>query len=338
MPLSTPTTPLVAIATPVYNGAQFLAETMECVQAQTYPNIVHYVMDNASTDATPDIINRYKGRRVPVISARNEITLSLTDNWNAAVRLIQGRPAYFRLLAADNLMAPDGIEKMVAIGEQNPEVGVLGCQEWSGDLLLGWELPHDRDVFDGRSIARSCLLNAIHGFPHSHCLYRVPRDGLPESFFDLEFYGTPLLLIDVDVGLRALAHGAYGYVHEPLVTTRLHSGSVTSTEYEPNHLRLWAELQLIDRWGPAVFDSRMDYLKCRRRHLRFYYRHLLLFRIRKRVALYEKHLEWLRRASAEPTIGSYLRAVLEWPAVRAARRFKKMALQQSLLTRQVEVA
>lgn len=336
--LNTLTPPLVAIVTPVYNGAQYLAETMECVQAQTYPNIVHYVLDNASTDATPDIITRYEGRRVPVISARNETTLPLTDNWNAAVRLIQGRPQYFRLLPADNLIAPDGMEKMVAVGEQHPEVGLIGCQEWSGDILLGSELPRDRDVFDGCSIARSCLFNAIHGFPHSHCLYRVPKGGLPESFFDQEYYGTPLLLIDVDVAFRALAQGAYGYVHEPLVTTRLHSGSVTSTEFEPNHLRLWAELQLIDRWGPAVFGSHMDFMRCRRRHLRYYHRRLLMLRLQKRLPLYEKHLEWLRRASAEPTVGNYLRAVLEWPLVRAARRLKKMALQQSLLTRRFEVA
>ena len=39
--------PLVAIATPVYNGAEYLADTMACVQAQTYPNLVHCVLDNA---------------------------------------------------------------------------------------------------------------------------------------------------------------------------------------------------------------------------------------------------------------------------------------------------
>ena len=61
-------TPLVAILTPVYNWASFLAETMACVQAQTYPNLVHIVLDNASTDATPEIINRYSGGRVPILT------------------------------------------------------------------------------------------------------------------------------------------------------------------------------------------------------------------------------------------------------------------------------
>src|ERR1700731_169502 len=49
--------PLVAITTPVYNGERYLGETMACVQAQTYPNLVHLVVDNASTDRSAEIID-----------------------------------------------------------------------------------------------------------------------------------------------------------------------------------------------------------------------------------------------------------------------------------------
>ncbi len=48
--------PPVAVVTPVLNGEEFLAETMDSVQAQTYPNLVHIVLDNASTDATAQIV------------------------------------------------------------------------------------------------------------------------------------------------------------------------------------------------------------------------------------------------------------------------------------------
>ena len=43
--------PTVAVVTPVYNGAKFLREAMLSVQAQTYPNLVHFVLDNASPRA-----------------------------------------------------------------------------------------------------------------------------------------------------------------------------------------------------------------------------------------------------------------------------------------------
>lgn len=324
--------PLVAIVTPVYNGANFLAETMECVQAQTYPNIVHLVLDNASTDETPDIIGRFTDRRVPVVVTRNDATLPILDNWNAAVRLVPRTAAYFRVLPHDDLIAPDGIEKMVAVGELNPDVGIMGCQEWANGVVLGRELPRDRTVFDGRGIVRGSLLNAIHGFPHLHCLYRIRPGGLPERFYETEFHGNRLLAVDMDAAMRTLAAGRYGYVHEPLVTTRLHDGSVTSREVAPNHLKMWSELQLIDRWGPVVFDRYDDYLRCRTRHLRFYYRYLLLWRAQRKHQLYERHMTWLRHALAEPTIGLYTAAILEWPAVYATRHLKDAAVNAGVLS------
>ena len=77
--------PLIAIVAPVYNGAIYLAETMENVQLLDYPNLVHVVLDNASTDATPEIIQRYIDRRVPILSARNDVTLPMEANWSKAV-------------------------------------------------------------------------------------------------------------------------------------------------------------------------------------------------------------------------------------------------------------
>ena len=324
--------PLVAIVTPVYNGAQFLAETMECVQAQTYPNIIHYVLDNASTDATPGIIRHFEGRRIPLFTARNTMTIPMLDNWNAAVRLVDRKASYFRILPADDLIAPRGIEKMVAVGERHPEVGIIGCQESVNGMVLGADLPADRTVFDGRRIVRGSLLNVLHGFPHLHCLYRIPSDGLPRTFYETEFYGTPLLAIDLDAAMRALAEGYYGYVHEPLVTTRLHARSVTATEVSPGYLKLWSELQLIDRWGPKVFDCHCDYLKCRARHLRYYYRHLLLWRWQNNRRLFEQHWDWLTRASAEPTTRNYIRAALEWPFTHTLRRSKQIAAKHHLFS------
>ena len=76
-----PTAPLVAVVTPVYNGAKYLAETMACVQAQTYPHLVHVILDNASTDATPEIIRSFENQRVPLIMARNDTTVPFAENW-----------------------------------------------------------------------------------------------------------------------------------------------------------------------------------------------------------------------------------------------------------------
>jgi glycosyltransferase involved in cell wall biosynthesis len=317
--------PWVAIVTPVYNGAKFLAETMECVQSQTYPNIVHFVLDNASTDSTPDIIARFANRRIAVVTQRNSRTLPLIDNWNAAMRLVPREASYFRLLPADDLMVPHAVEKMVTLGEKKPAVTIISCQEWMGPFLLGADVPSDRTVFNGRSLVRGSLLNAV-GFPHLHCLYRYPPGGIPDTFYTPDFYGVRLLATDVDAAMRTLVEGTCAYVHEPLVATRWHAGSVTSTDMIPNFIKLWSDLQLIDRWGPKAFDSRAEYLKCRNKHLRFYYRHLVLWWAQGKRQLLNQHREWLGRAAAMPSTLDYVEAITEWPVLRAARLLARLRL------------
>jgi glycosyltransferase involved in cell wall biosynthesis len=318
--------PLVVIATPVYNGAPFLAEAMKCVQEQTYPNLVHCVLDNASTDETASIIANYRGKQVPIICARNEQTISIVKNWNSVLRLIPREARYFRVLCADDLMTSTCIEKMVSVGERSPEVGIIGCQEWLGQRRVGDGLPKETEVFDGRAILRGALLNRIHGSPpHSHCLYRVPARGVPDPFYLEEYYGAPVMSSDMDAVMSALSRGQLGFVHECLVFTRLHKNSQTEKIISPARMKLFADLQLIDRWGPKAFDSEKGYQMCRKRHLRFYYRHLLLLQATRQSALVKQHREWLRRASALPSPVDYAMAVAEWPWKRAAQYAARIA-------------
>ncbi len=54
--------PSIAIVTPSYNQAQFLAETMESVLNQNYPKLEYVVIDGGSSDGSVDIIRRYQSQ------------------------------------------------------------------------------------------------------------------------------------------------------------------------------------------------------------------------------------------------------------------------------------
>src|SRR5258706_9133540 len=58
------------VVTPVLNGATYSARTLASVDAQTYPNWVHYVVDGGSTDGTLEIVRR----SIAVESRRHLIT------------------------------------------------------------------------------------------------------------------------------------------------------------------------------------------------------------------------------------------------------------------------
>ena len=139
--------PFVVIVTPVYNGATYLAETMENVQLLDYPNLLHVVLDNASTDAIPEIIQRYIDRRVPILAARNGATLPLEANWSRAVSLIPKEAKYFWLLCADDTLALHAIRRTVDVSESGPCVVLVRTLLRDGPFVVGEELPRGQTVF-----------------------------------------------------------------------------------------------------------------------------------------------------------------------------------------------
>ena len=112
---ATPTqSSLVSIVTPCYNSAPFLAETIESVAAQTYPNIEHIVIDDGSTDGTWDVITRYASRVRAVRLGQNR---GGSHARNRGVELARGE--FLMFLDADDLITVDTIDALVTtIGER----------------------------------------------------------------------------------------------------------------------------------------------------------------------------------------------------------------------------
>ena len=54
--------PLVSIVTPVYNEAEYLAECIESVLAQSYQNWEYTIVDNCSKDGSAEIARHYAGK------------------------------------------------------------------------------------------------------------------------------------------------------------------------------------------------------------------------------------------------------------------------------------
>jgi glycosyltransferase involved in cell wall biosynthesis len=309
----------VAIVTPVYNGEKFLAETMACIQKQTYPNVVHIVVDNASTDSTPDIIERYADGPVPLVVRRNAQVLPLYQNWETSLRLVGTDVSYFLILCADDLIAPDAIERLVEIAEIDPEINVVGCRWALGtepnfkDNIQGGGLPESLSTFDGRWFVRAYLARFHSGTSPQCQLFRrtLLEDGVP-------FHKYDEILMDVDACLRVSIQGKYGFVHAPLGFTREHDERTTKKVKKATEEFTINWLDLIDRHGPMVMSS-SDFAECRDAFLRHYFRRLLLWRFRdKNDELYHRHLALLSQRGVRPTVRKYSRALLEW-LVLAAR-------------------
>lgn len=108
----------ISYVTITYNAVGVLQRTLDSVLAQDYPDIVHLIIDGASTDGTLAMVNDYiersnaadNGHQVQVTS---EPDTGIYDAMNKGLRSIIGDYVCF-LNAGDSLPAPDTVRRIVA--------------------------------------------------------------------------------------------------------------------------------------------------------------------------------------------------------------------------------
>lgn len=108
-------TPRLTLITPTFNQAGYLPETLDSVLAQTLRDIEYRVIDDGSSDATPEVLARYAGRVDAVRQANQGQVRTLNAAWRAA------RGEYLAYLSSDDLLRPDALERLVAELDAHPE-------------------------------------------------------------------------------------------------------------------------------------------------------------------------------------------------------------------------
>lgn len=97
-------TPRVSVGLPVYNGARYLAATLESILAQDFRDFELIISDNASTDATERICETYARRDPRIAYSRLPENLGASKNYNRVFQLSQGD--FFKWAAHDDLLHP----------------------------------------------------------------------------------------------------------------------------------------------------------------------------------------------------------------------------------------
>ncbi len=117
---------LVSILIPAYNAEEWIAYTIQSAISQTWQRKEIIVVDDGSTDRTAEIARRYSSKEVKVVSTANQ---GLSGAVNYAYRLCQGD--YIQELDADDLLAPDKIERQFAALREGESKRILLASPWA---------------------------------------------------------------------------------------------------------------------------------------------------------------------------------------------------------------
>lgn len=112
---------LVSIITPLYNSEAFIAETIQSVLNQTYPNWELILIDDCSTDNTINIVNNFILKHKNIKLIKNKKNQGAAISRNKGVLAAKGD--YIAFLDADDLWKPEKLEKQITFMQtQNCDV------------------------------------------------------------------------------------------------------------------------------------------------------------------------------------------------------------------------
>jgi glycosyltransferase involved in cell wall biosynthesis len=119
--------PRLSIGLAVYNGENYLAESLEALLGQTYTDFELIISDNASADGTADICRRYAEQDSRIRYFRQPSNIGSARNHNFTIE--QARGELFKTASHDDLYARDLLERCIVALDEYPQV-VL-AHSWS---------------------------------------------------------------------------------------------------------------------------------------------------------------------------------------------------------------
>jgi glycosyltransferase involved in cell wall biosynthesis len=241
----------VSAVIPVYNGADHVAEAIDSVLAQTHPVVECLVIDDGSTDATPDVVTTFGAQvryvRVPRAGQSNAR--------NHGIDLARGELVAF--LDHDDAWMPSKLERQLQQLHSQPGATLVLCGIELVDPV-GTTLGTSRLLHrDRESLIRAMLMFDGSDIPGCNQAALVRRDWL----LDHGGYDIGLSVCgDWDLLLRTLLTGSLAYLDEPLVRYRLRDSGLH------RNIRVM-ECDMRRAVGKAFADPRLPVtIRARRRH------------------------------------------------------------------------
>lgn len=212
-------TPTVSVCIPLYNKERFIGETIASVLAQTYRDFELVVLDNASVDRSVEVVRSFDDPRIRLV--HNSATVTMTENYNRVVAA--SRSPIVKVINADDQITPTALERQVAILDEDPGVCLVSCRQSI--------VNEDSEVFARNHCLRTPDL--IGRQDRETVVRRVVRHGFNpignpgnllfrrDAFDACGGWDSDGIVLDVDLAVRLLRHGAFYGIPEDLAIFRL---------------------------------------------------------------------------------------------------------------------
>ena len=207
------TAPRVSIILPIHNGAKYMRQSIDSCLNQTYKDLELIIVDDGSTDETPEIIRSYQDERIKYL--RHERNRGLPHALNTGFAKAAGE--YLTWTSDDNYYAEEAVERLLSfLRNNNCSFGYCDFYRFPNDDPSNLDLVKLPDVLDlgKQNDVRACFL-------YSRQVKEAVGDYDPDT----------QLAEDYDYWMRVSRKFSMCHLNEPLYFYRVHDESLYVSRY-----------------------------------------------------------------------------------------------------------
>ena len=204
--------PRVSVLTTTYNGTSHLRETIESVLAQTFRDFEYVIVDDASKDATVDLIRSFDDPRIRLVP--NEANMGISQSRNRAFRLARGE--FIATIDQDDLSDPKRLELQVRHLDEHPDISAVASRVHL--LMKGRRHEDPMPAQSEPELIHFALYFGRHNTTYSSLCLRRAFVEQNDLYFRPQYHYAE----DFELFSRIVRCGRFAILQQPLVDYRIH--------------------------------------------------------------------------------------------------------------------
>lgn len=224
------TKPLISIITPTYNHERYIAECVQSVLDQTWPNWEMVIVNDGSTDKTSSIIRHFADRdpRIRLFDRENSGVFRLAETYNFALEQCNGE--YIAILEGDDFWVREKLEIQADVMQKEPESVLCWGRATS---VIG----NDPSVYETHPKCESrnfryysnkplgCFFNIVFDDFPPPLTFLIRKEALIKAGMFRQVYPFPA--VDLPTLLALSLTGPFHYIPQVLGSWRQHADQTT---------------------------------------------------------------------------------------------------------------